>query len=134
MKGIEKYGAMILVLISSEVIAQDQRNLSVQEFREKLESTTQAVILDVRTREEVEKGIIKNAIHIDFFSKKFESEIKNLDKTKTYFVYCAGGGRSSETLEMMSDLGFTKVYQLTGGFTAWKRQDMPVSPYVENSN
>jgi rhodanese-related sulfurtransferase len=123
---------LLLMLASIVTMAQEQKDLSVKEFKNKMESDNQAVILDVRTHEEVEKGIIKNAIHIDFFGKEFETKIKALDKSKTYFVYCAGGGRSSETLELMSDLGFKTVYNLKGGFTAWKQQKMPVTPYERN--
>ena len=40
-------------------------NLTQEEWVEQLESDKDAVILDVRTEEEVHQGYIPNAIHID---------------------------------------------------------------------
>jgi len=116
----------VLLVFAVVVSAQEKRNLTVQEFKSKLESTPDAVLLDVRTPEEVRKGSIANATNIDFFGKGFDEKIENLDKGKTYFVYCAGGSRSGETMELMEKLGFKKIYNLKDGFNAWKEKKMPV--------
>ena len=43
-------------------------DLSQQEWEEQLEKDSNAIILDVRTEEEVEEGIIPNSINIDIIS------------------------------------------------------------------
>jgi phage shock protein E len=104
-------------------------NLKSSEFKELADSVPGAVIIDLRTTDELKSGIIPNAINIDFFAKDFETRIGNLDPAKPYFVYCASGGRGVETFELMGKKGFKQVYNLQGGFTAWKKAGMPVVPY-----
>jgi rhodanese-related sulfurtransferase len=108
------------------------KTLSVVEFKAKLDSLPDAVLLDVRTQTEFKQGSIQNAVNIDFFGEDFENKIKPLFRDKVYLVYCASGARSNETIELMNGLGFKSVYQLEGGFTAWKKKKMPVSSHKNN--
>jgi rhodanese-related sulfurtransferase len=102
------------------------KTLSAVEFKAKLDSLPDAVLLDVRTQAEFKQGSIQNAVNIDFFGEDFEDSIKALDKNKVYLVYCAGGGRSSEAVEIMKAAGFQHLYNLEGGINAWKKNKMPV--------
>jgi rhodanese-related sulfurtransferase len=80
-----------------------------------------AVVLDVRTDEEVAEGIIPNALHIDLYKGQgFIDAIEKLDKTKTYYVYCKSGGRSAQACAVMNSLGFENTYNLLGGFSEWQ--------------
>jgi len=94
------------------------KDVTVEEFKELIK--TPGVILDVRTPGECQKGMIENAINIDYSGADFESEISNLDKSVPVYVYCASGGRSGRAMKEMSSLGFTQVYNLIGGYNAWK--------------
>ena len=84
------------------------------------------VVLDVRTPEEVAEGKIPGAIHLDFYSENFADLINELDKSRTYYVYCRLGGRSSKTMEMMLKMGFERVVDLEGGITSWKAAGYPL--------
>lgn len=95
-------------------------NISVEEFKQGIESNKDIVILDVRTKGEVEKGKIENSINIDFYSD-FKSNINTLDKNKAIYVYCASGGRSSKAMNVLHDSGFKEIYNLKGGYGAWSR-------------
>ncbi|NNL81749.1 MAG: rhodanese-like domain-containing protein [Winogradskyella sp.] len=96
-------------------------DLSQDEWTKTLEADTNAVVLDVRTPEEVENGIIPNATHIDIHKGQgFIDEVDQLDKTKSYFVYCKSGGRSAQACAVMNHLGFDKAYNLMGGITEWQ--------------
>lgn len=95
--------------------------VSPEEFRELMEDP-EVVILDVRTPGETAGGIIDGAVELDFRDPSFPTKLAKLDKEKTYLVYCAVGGRSGGACEMMSEAGFPKVYNLAGGYTAWKGQ------------
>ncbi|WP_033959118.1 rhodanese-like domain-containing protein [Psychroserpens jangbogonensis] len=96
-------------------------DLTQQEWISELGADNKAVVLDVRTPEEVAEGIIPNAIHIDIFKGQgFIDEVQQLDKTKTYFVYCKAGVRSGQACAVMNQLGFNKTYNLLGGFSVWK--------------
>jgi phage shock protein E len=102
------------------------RDLSPAEFKSTLDSLPTAILLDFRTIDEMKGGIIPNAKQLDYFSKQYEDQIEQLDRSKVYFLYCAGGGRSGEAKELMQQKGFARVYNLEGGFTAWKKAKMPV--------
>ena len=95
-------------------------NLSQQEWAEQLKADTNAVILDVRTEDEWNEGIIPNAILIDIYKGQgFIYELEELDKTKNYYVYCRSGNRSGQACSIMNELGFEKAYNLAGGFMQW---------------
>jgi rhodanese-related sulfurtransferase len=121
--------SLVIVLLVVGSLQAQHINLSAVDFKSRLENTPEAVLLDVRTHDEIKKGMIENAHHIDFFARDFDSRITSLDRNKIYFVYCAAGGRSTETVELMAKLGFKSVYNLTDGFTGWKAAKLPVAPY-----
>ncbi len=85
------------------------------------------VLLDVRTPEEFASGFISGAVNIDFKSPEFNGKLDELDKTKTYLVYCRSGGRSAKAMTMMKEKGFKRVYNLRGGIIEWNNaQKQPV--------
>jgi phage shock protein E len=100
--------------------------LSPEAFQSQLQASPDAVLLDVRTLEEVQSGRIKGEINFDFKAPEFNLLIKGLDKTKPYFVYCASGVRSGKAADKMKEEGFEKVYTLGGGLKAWKEAGLPV--------
>lgn len=97
-----------------------QERLTPKAFRKKLAATPDAVVLDVRTPQEINKGYLKGAIFMDFYDSTFKQQVNNLDKDKPVFVYCAIGGRSWDAAQMMVDMGFKNVYDLKGGIIIWK--------------
>jgi|SRR5688572_8337984 len=116
--------AFTFTACSQDAVKQTQlvaKDVSVQEFAQLMKDNP-GLILDVRTKGEVAKGSIDNHVHLDIFNDNFESEIDKLDKNKPVYVYCAVGGRSSEAMQMMNKKGFKEVYNLAGGYTAWKKE------------
>ena len=96
-------------------------DLSQNEWAEKLNNTENAVILDVRTEDEINEGFIPNAKNIDIYKGQgFIDDVETLDKTKTYFVYCRSGARSAQACAVMNQIGFKNTYNLLGGFMEWK--------------
>ena len=83
-------------------------------------------LVDVRTPEEVADGFIEGAINIDFRSANFESTIGAMDKSKPIAVYCGVGGRSGSASDLLLELGFKDIYDLSGGFTQWKEDSQPI--------
>jgi len=95
-------------------------DLSQSEWREKLPQDSNAVILDVRTANECQEGIIPNAIQLDIYKGQgFIYELEELDKSKNYYVYCKAGGRSAQACSIMKQLGFDNTFNLLGGFMKW---------------
>ena len=93
------------------------KSVSVEEFEKVLEQ--EVVLLDIRTPEEFAQGQIEGATLIDYYDADFTSQLEELDKDKTYAIYCRSGARSGDTLALMQELGFTSVYDLSGGILAW---------------
>lgn len=85
------------------------------------------ILIDVRTKNEINKGMLAGAIGLDIFSDDFDSELNKLDKSKTYYVYCAAGGRSLEACEIMQKKGFVHVVDLDGGYKRWTREGLPIN-------
>ncbi len=96
-------------------------DLSQIEWQNKLNSDENALVLDVRTSEECEAGIIPEAIQLDLYQgQEFLNGLDTLDKNKHYYVYCKSGGRSAQACSIMKQLGFKKAYNLLGGITEWQ--------------
>ena len=90
-------------------------------WKEKLDSESHAIILDVRTPEEFETSRIPNSRNVDFYNPQyFVQELEKLDKDNPYYVYCRTGSRSASSCALMAELGFNKTYNLVGGITDWK--------------
>ena len=101
------------------------KNVSVEEF-DKLRANKQNRLLDVRTPSEFAGGHIPGAINIDINGPDFEKKVAGLDKKATYLMNCAGGGRSARACGKMSQLNFSTLYNLEGGFRAWEKAGKPV--------
>jgi rhodanese-related sulfurtransferase len=104
---------------------QDSASLSPVEFQAGL--SDEVVLIDVRTPDEFREKSIAGAQNMDIKSPDFESRLDSLDKSRTYFVYCAAGTRSDKAAELMRSKGFEKVITLEGGIKAWSEEGLPVN-------
>lgn len=80
---------------------------------EKLRDKENVVVLDVRTDAENKIGAYKDCIHIPL--DDLRNRINELDKSKTYLVYCRTGLRSYIACRILMQNGF-KVLNITGGY------------------
>lgn len=115
--------ALFLFLGSFAAVSQTKvENVDAATFK-KLIDEKKGVLIDLRTDEELKnKGYIKGAVQIDYFGKNAEAVIAKLDKSKTYLIYCAGGGRSGECADLMKKEGFLHVVNLEKGYDDWKKK------------
>lgn len=99
---------------------------SPKDFQIGIQKDSTAVILDVRRSSEFAEGHINGAINIDWLdTEKFKEKTKQLDTSKTYFIYCRSGKRSNAAAREMAKSGF-KVFDLQGGILLWKQQGFKV--------
>ena len=96
---------------------------SVEDFKTKFK--TNYILLDVRSPEEFNEGHIKGALSMNVNDDDFVSKVKSLSKEKNVFVYCAAGIRSKKASEMLSNMGFQNVYNLSGGYDDLVKAGMP---------
>lgn len=94
-------------------------DLGSNDFAKGIESKD-AVVLDVRTSGEFSSGHIPKAKNIDIMGYDFQGRIANLDKSKSYYVYCRSGGRSGRACQIMKKAGFENVYNLQSGIGSWR--------------
>lgn len=89
-------------------------NITADELKE----LKDAVILDVRTKAERDKGYIEGSINIPVDSLR--ERLSELDKDKTYVVHCAVGLRSYIAARILKQNGFKNVKNLAGGYTTYR--------------
>ncbi len=99
--------------------------LAVDAFNQKLSTTPQGQLLDVRTPDEYAQGHLAQAQNLDVKDPIFVQKLATLDKDKPVFVYCLSGGRSGKAAKMLVDNGFKEVYDMQGGFLKWSSAKLP---------
>jgi rhodanese-related sulfurtransferase len=78
-------------------------------------------LVDVRTKLEYNAGHIENAVNIDFFDRaNFNENFATFNRDQPIYLYCRSGHRSQRAAKKLSQIGFAKIYDLKGGFKAWK--------------
>ena len=102
-----------------------QTDLAPTAFSDRLKEVPDAQLLDVRTPGEFSEGHLANAKNFDWNGTEFNAQISGLDKSKPVFVYCMSGKRSAAAAEKMRAEGFTEVYELEGGISAWRGANLP---------
>ncbi len=75
-------------------------------------------IVDVRQHKEYEQGHIPGSRLVPL--PELGSRLNELDPEKSTLLYCAAGGRSRAAAQILTGQGYKSVYNLTGGYTAWK--------------
>lgn len=114
--------ALVLSGCSSSTSA---TNLDAAGFADQI-TKADVITLDVRTPGEFMEGHIEGAINIDVEGASFDSEIANLDKTKSYAVYCRSGRRSIIAVDKMTATGFEKLSNLQNGINDWIANSLPL--------
>ncbi len=125
----------IFIIVMTLVVACQSQNkhkaIPALDFSELLSYDRYAILLDVRTPEEFTEGHIPGARNLDYVADSFESRVDSLDKSKSYFLYCTVGGRSSGAARYMDAKGFEKIHDLEGGIDAWQTEGLPVTTSTE---
>ena len=86
----------------------------------------ETIVLDIRTPEEYNEGIIEGAVNIDFYDADFAEQLDTLDKDASYVVYCRSDNRSGQAMDTFADLGFQQVTEIDGGIVNWYDQGLPI--------
>jgi rhodanese-related sulfurtransferase len=119
-------GSTVLETTSSSSEVPSINTLNGYNLIQKNRDNPNFIILDVRTTDEFKSGYIAGAINIDYNSPDFKANIGKLDKNKQYLVYCRTGIRGAAAVQIMIDLGFKQVQNLTGAITSWIEDGYPI--------
>jgi len=82
-------------------------------------------VIDVREKEEFERGHLPHAIHLSkgVIERDIERFIPHPDTE--IVVYCSGGFRSILAAEALQKMGYSKVKSLVAGANAWQGSGLP---------
>ncbi len=110
------------------VIKTSKKPLSVANF-ETIANTTEALILDVRHKEDFVKGHIPNAIFIGIDSSSFAPWVGALiGDVQQSILLVADIGREEEVITRLARIGFDNVTgYLKGGFNTWKEASKEIA-------
>lgn len=89
--------------------------VTVEEFLEEYQEGKD-LLVDLRTLGEYSKGHHPQAVHLSV--DELRDRFGELDPNKTLYVYCQAGFRGHIALRILKDLGFQKVWNITGGWTS----------------
>jgi sulfur-carrier protein adenylyltransferase/sulfurtransferase len=100
------------------------KQIDIDETRRMLEKPG-TVLIDVREPDEWRQGHIPQAIGISRGFLELRVEEKVPDHKTPVILQCASGTRSLLAARTLRELGYENVYNLTGGFNAWKDRGLP---------
>ena len=104
--------------------------ITSENFQAMTEAEETFLLLDIRTKQEFDKGFIEGAVNIargvlEFRIKKesfWEDEMLYMPKSDELIILCCkSGNRSSLAALTLKSMGFTNVKSLNGGYSAFKK-------------
>lgn len=126
------FGILMIFTLTLSCTAQSEgggvinMDVNVADFASLIDTSQNAVLLDVRTNQEFAAGRIQGAQQLNFYDSNFKEDLAKLDPNVPIFVYCRSGNRSGKAAKMMKELGFKAVYNLEGGIGQWAKSQ-PIS-------
>ncbi|HHG86014.1 MAG TPA: rhodanese-like domain-containing protein [Bacteroidetes bacterium] len=95
------------------------KEISVTEFKARLDAGTAPKIIDVREPHEYEMDHIAS---INIPMGEIPTHLDNLceSRDEELVINCRSGGRSGQITHYLTSQGFSNVYNLAGGMLAWK--------------
>jgi hydroxyacylglutathione hydrolase len=91
----------------------------VRELKERLDSSNDLAVLDVRREDEWAEGHIEGATHI--YVGHLESRLKELPRDRSIAVICSVGNRASLGASILRRGGISEISVVLGSMTAWQR-------------
>jgi rhodanese-related sulfurtransferase len=85
----------------------------------------EAVIVDVREKDEWDEEHIPNATHLSRGTIELDIEEKIPDPNAFIVCHCGGGGRGALATESLQKMGYKNVRNMAGGFKGWKAAGLP---------
>jgi glyoxylase-like metal-dependent hydrolase (beta-lactamase superfamily II)/rhodanese-related sulfurtransferase len=105
-------------------LTQSVERITAPALKEKIESGESITILDVRSPQERESGLIENSISVPL--NHLTERITEIPQDHPVIVHCAGGYRSAIAVSLLQQQGYENVLDLVGGFKAWETSNLPV--------
>jgi rhodanese-related sulfurtransferase len=111
-----------------EAARRNVREMTIEEYRERVASGEPLVLVDVREDREWEAGRMPDAIHLGKGVIERDIEDKIPDRDTPIVCQCAGGYRSVLVCENLQKMGYTNTWSLAEGYRGWVKRGLPVEP------
>lgn len=105
----------------------DISEVTIQEVNRLIKTGKKMVLLDVREKEELALGYLKNSIFIPRASLPEKAETLLPDKNAHVVVYCAAGVRSLLAAKTLKEMGYNQVSSMREGIEGWKKAGYEVA-------
>jgi molybdopterin/thiamine biosynthesis adenylyltransferase/rhodanese-related sulfurtransferase len=99
--------------------------MTVEELKQRLDRGDDLFVLDVREPHEFQ--IANLGGHLIPLND-LPNRLGELDRDRETVVHCKLGGRSAKAVDFLRQSGFSRVYNLAGGITAWSDRIDPKVP------
>lgn len=86
-----------------------------------------ALVLDVREKNELTQGAIIDAKHVPLSALEQRANGLVSGKDKPILVFCKTGNRSPQACKLLMKNNYSKVFGLKGGINAWINDQLPVT-------
>lgn len=98
-------------------------NITVEQLQSMLQQGGLRLV-DVRTDAEVARGKIPQGESLPLHLLPLR--LNGMDKNAATVFYCQMGGRSAQAAAFAAANGFTDIYNLQGGISAWAQAGLPI--------
>ena len=102
------------------------REVTVDETQQRLSTSSDVRLIDVREDHEWEDGRAAGSIHLAKGIIERDIEATVPDKSTEVILYCGGGFRSALAADVLQQMGYTNVFSMAGGWKAWQDAGAPV--------
>jgi rhodanese-related sulfurtransferase len=100
------------------------KNIDALSLKNLLKEHPGTQLLDVRgVTESRESGTLPGALVAPVNSPALTAAAQHLDKDKPLVVFCRSGARSRMACSYLKTMGFTDLYNLSGGYMGWQRNE-----------
>jgi rhodanese-related sulfurtransferase len=86
-----------------------------------------ALVIDLRSKDLYDAGHIGEARNVPVAELESQAESLKKWRDKGVITYCDSGADGASAARTLTKLGFTKVFNLQGGLSAWLKDNMPVA-------
>ncbi len=111
-------GLIVLNYIKKKLQTRGLANYSPEETADKLKSSRNVILLDVRTKAERDRQSIKGSLHIPLQELNSRADELNKFKDKEIICYCQTGNRSVTAAVKLGKKGFNAA-NMKGGIVRW---------------
>ncbi len=111
----------LLIICAALLIAgcgNNYKHLSHDDAKIMIESNPDAIVLDVRTKEEYGRKHIPNALLVPIENLSKGDFSKLPDKDAKILIYCWTGRRAEDAAQILIEHGYKNVYEF-GGIVDW---------------